>query len=181
MATVEFVVVVFAALVMIFFVVELTALYFFIMSAQHAAYMGARVAAVSDPAAAGVPVTNIKTSTGVFGVSCSDVSNPCVGFTTISCVGGIAGCNAAPFSRILSRMEQFLGGLDASHVTITYAYTELGYAGGPAILEVTVRIEGVPYSTGIIGGFIGTNHGPFTTIPAVSVTLMSEDLSGSGG
>lgn len=179
--TLEFVVVAFAALVMIFFVVELTALYFFIMSSQHAAYMGARVAAVSDPAAVGVPVTNIKTSTGVFGVSCSDVSSPCAGFTTISCVGGGAGCNAVPFSRVLSRMKQFLGGLEASHVTITYAYTGLGYAGGPAILEVTVGIKDVPYSTGIIGHFIGTDHGPFTTIPAVSVTAMSEDLSKSGG
>jgi len=177
----EFVVVAFALLVMVFLVVELTTLYFSMMSEQKAAYMGARVAIVSNVAATGVPARNTVTGTGTFGVSCGDASAPCAGFAPASCDGDGGGCDASSFSRILSRMRQFVGGLEAAHVTIRYAYAGLGFAGGPTIPEVTVTIHGVPYRTGIIGGIIGTAHGAFTSLPPVSVTLMGEDLSQSGG
>lgn len=176
--TAEFVVVVFAMIVMIFFVVELTTLYFSIMAAQMAAQMGARVVVVSEAAVQGVPPLNSIGATGIAGVSCSDVSNPCIGFTTLTCTGG--SCNTASFTRILSRMRQFLGGIAAENVTISYAYTGLGYAGGATIPAVTVTIGNVPYNAGIIGQIIGTEQGPFTTLPTVSVTLTGEDLSQSG-
>jgi Flp pilus assembly protein TadG len=176
--TAEFVIVVFAMIVMIFFVVELTTLYFSIMSAQMAAHMGARVAVVSEAAVQGVPPLNNASTTGIAGVSCSDVSNPCIGFATVTCTGG--SCNTASFTRILARMRQFLGGIAAENITISYAYTGLGYAGGATIPAVTVTIGNVPYNAGIIGHIIGTEQGPFTTLPMVSVTITGEDLSQSG-
>lgn len=174
---IDFVTVSILFLSLVFFVVEMTLMYFFIQSSQKAAHIGARLAIVSDPVVAGLPTSNWLAAGGLFGTSCSDASSPCTGFSRLTCTGG--GCQATPFNRILGRMQNFLGGLEAEHVTFSYSYEGLGYAGGPVIPAVTVRIDGVPHQTGVLGTLIGST-GALGTLPAVSVTLTGEDLSESG-
>lgn len=178
-ATIEFVTVAFALFMLIFFVVELTLLLFFSLSAQKAAHMGARLAIVSNPAALAVPASNPKTGGGVFGVACNDASSPCVDFNTLTCNGGGAGCDPAAFNRILAGVQRFLWQTQPENVTITYTYVGLGFAGGPAVPAVKVTLSGVAYQTGIIGIIIGS-RGPFSSLPAVSVTLTGEDLNQGG-
>ncbi len=192
LVTVEFVVIAFGLLMMIFFVVEMTTLYFNILSSQMAARQGARVAVVSDPVVpiattstgVGLPLTNFITTSAIYGTSCS-VANTCTGFTAVSCTG--SSCTAAAFNPIYLRMGQFLGGLQAKNVTITYTYAGLGFAGGPTIPLVTVKISGVAYKTVIINALVklfastDTGFAGLTTLPSTSVTLMGEDLSSSGG
>lgn len=178
-ATVEFVAIASAMFMFIFFVVELTLLSFFSLSAQKAAHMGVRSAVVSNPAALAMPAINSKTNNGVFGVSCSDPSAPCIDFGTVTCTGGGAGCDPVAFNRILTAMQRFLTLIEPQNVTITYSYIGLGFAGGPPIPAIEVVLAGVPYQTGIIGAIIGS-RGPFSSLPAVSVTLTGEDLSQGG-
>jgi hypothetical protein len=72
----------------------------------------------------------------------------------------------------------------ASNVTISYAGTGLGFAGGPVVPSVTVKISGVPYGTllnTIMSNFMakgGTTGNPFSAnLPDISVTMTGEDLS----
>lgn len=175
LVTTEFAVISFALLMTIFFIVELTLLYFFIQSSQKAAHMGARYAIVSDAAATGLPTVNTLAGGGIFGTPCSEGS--CVSFGPLTCTEGT--CDAAPFTALVSRMQGFLPGLMPEHVTVSYTYQGLGYAGGPVIPAVTVTISNVPYQTGILGVLMAA--GQFNDIlPPVSVTLTGEDLSTSG-
>ena len=179
LASTEFVVISFALLMIIFFIVELTLLYFLTQSEQKAAHMGARLAIVSDSAASGLPNVNGLEAGGVFGTSCSFSPAPCTDFGTLTCVGGVTGCNIDAFNRILDRMQNFMPGLLAEHVTISYAYQGLGYAGGPVIPAITLTINGVPHQTGIMGVVLAVAQA-VDVIPPVSVTLTGEDLSNSG-
>src|SRR6185295_17218100 len=115
-------------------------------------------------AALGVPLTNVKTATGVYGVHCNDASAPCVAFTTLTCSGGDASCDATSFNRILSRMQQFLPDAQSENVTISYSYVGLGYAGGPIVPAVKVTVANVPHWTGVMGIFLG-NSVFATTLP----------------
>jgi len=180
LASTEFVVISFALFMIIFFVVELTLLYFLIQSEQKAAHMGARLAIVSNSTAAGLPGANALETGGIFGTSCSVSPSPCTDFGTLTCVGGVTGCNADSFNRVLGRMQSFMPGLLAEHVTVSYAYQGLGYAGGPVIPAVTVTISGVPHQTGILGVVMGAAQS-INGIPSASVTLTGEDLSNNGG
>jgi hypothetical protein len=192
LVTTEFAVIAFGLLTMIFLVVEMTTLYFTIMSAQMAAHMGARVAVISDPSAtisSASPPVNDLTASGIYGTNCGDATAPCKStWSPVACDGSNSGCSGnASFARVLTRMQQFLGGLQAKNVKITYTYSGAGFAGGPATPLVTVTISCVPYKTGIIGVFIGSfvNKAACTStdatvksfVPTVSVTLMGEDLA----
>ena len=178
-ATVEFVAVSFALLMLIFFVVELTLLFFFSLSAQKAAQMGVRLAIVSDPVVVGLPATNTRTGSGVFGASCHDSPSPCVSFGTLTCVGGGAGCDVDAFNRVLTGVKRFLGDAQAEDIEVSYSYVGLGFAGGPVVPSVTVTISGVDYQTGILGAIVGT-RGSLSFLPAVSATLTGEDLNQGG-
>lgn len=187
--TAEFAIVSFALFMTIFFVLELTLLFFNIMSAQAAANMGARVAIVSNPVDSAVPDTNVLTgANNIYGTSCGNVAAPCTAFSTVTCTG--TECSeTVSFNRILARVQQFLANVEAENVTLSYAYQGLGYAGGPVIPSVTLIISCVPYATGVLGGVLGSVitgkdingsncSGP--SLPTVSVTLTGEDMSESG-
>jgi len=187
-STIEFVVVMFAVLATVFFVLEVTLYLFFSASLQKAAQAGARVAVVSTPVASGLPLCdttnpakgycNRKTTNGVFGVSCSDASNPCTGFTTAACTGGST-CVDAEFTRIFNHMQGFSGQLTPENVTVSYSYDGLGYAGGPIIPLVTVTVQNVPFQTGVVGLLL-TNAGVLSTLPTHSVSITGEDLNRGG-
>ena len=176
-STIEFVVVIFAILATVFFVLEVTLYLFFSASLNKAAQAGLRAAVVSTPVAAGVPATNGRTATGVFGVSCSHASAPCVGFANVSCTG--TACTAAEFNRIFAHMQGFSGQLQPDNVTIAYEWIGLGFAGGPIVPLVTVTVSGVPFRTGIVGMLL-TNAGVLATLPTHTVSMTGEDLNRGG-
>jgi hypothetical protein len=202
--TVEFVAVIGPFLLISFFIMEVLVAMDWVGTAEKAAQLGARLAVVSTPAvttgacpvaggsigAGLLPLVNCKPVAGAFGQPCP---GNCAGWTTnpISCAGGSGGsCVAANFTTIVNRMIGISpllkqGCAQASpgcHVTITYANSNLGFAGGPTIPDVTVKISGVPYGavmTTIIGKFFGANN-VLTVLPDISVTLTGEDLNSLG-
>lgn len=176
-SSVEFVVVIFAILATIFFVLEVTLYLFFSASLNKSAQAGLRAAVVSTPIAAGLPERNARTNTGVFGVSCSDASAPCVPFADVSCTG--AACEAAEFDRIFAHMRGFAGQLEPENVTISYNWTGLGFAGGPTVPLVTVTVSDVPFRTGVVGLLL-TNAGVLATLPTHTVSMTGEDLNRGG-
>ena len=203
--TVEFVAVIGPFLLLSFFIMEVLVAMDWVGTAEKAAQLGARLAVVSTPAvttgtcpagggaigAGLMPTQNCKPSaSGGYGQPCP--AN-CAGWTTnpISCAAGAGGsCVAANFTTIVNRMVGIApllkqGCAQASpgcHVTITYANSQLGFAGGPTIPDVTVKISGVTYGavmTTIIGKFFGANN-VLTVLPDISVTLTGEDLNSAG-
>jgi Flp pilus assembly protein TadG len=173
-ATIEFIVVFLGFIAIIFFVLEVTIYQFFAATLEKAAQAGARAAVVSTPVAAGVPLTNGKTADGIYGQPCNSASNPCTSFQTISCTGGA--CAATPFTRILDHMRRFNSKIEAGHVTLSYQYTGLGFAGGPSVPMVTVTVSGVPFETGIVGLLL-TNSGVLAALPAQTASMTGEDLA----
>lgn len=173
--TIEFVVVFLGFIAIIFFVIEVTLFMFFRASLEKAAQAGARAAVVSPAVVAGLPATIARAdTTKIFGRKCSDATNPCATFATLTCTGG--GCQAVPFTRILNHMRGFNGAIEAENVTFTYQDVGLGFAGGPTVPMVTVTIEGVPFQTGIIGLLL-TNAGILSTLPPQSASMTGEDLA----
>jgi Flp pilus assembly protein TadG len=179
--TVEFVALMTGFLLLVFFVVEVTLAFFWWQTAEKATYLGVRLAAVQDPAAAGVPLRNAKTTAGVFGVACRDVTSPCtlpLGTTQVCDTDG-SGCVAAAKDAVVEKMQSLLAVIQPENVRITYRHVGLGYAGGPYVPAITVTLTGLPFQTGIIpilGSIIGTG-GPLLTLPDISATLTGEDLS----
>lgn len=173
-STIEFVVIFFAFMATFFFVVEATLYLFFTATLQKAAQAGVRAAVVSTPIAAGVPLTITRSAGGVFGVSCSDASAPCVPFASVSCTG--AACDPAQFGRIFAHMRGFAGQLQPENVTITYQDIGLGFAGGPTVPLVTVRISGVAFQTGIVGLLL-TNANVLAALPPQAASMTGEDLA----
>jgi hypothetical protein len=189
----EFVALLQAFLFLFFFVLEIAIAMFWVGTAEKAVQIGARLAIVTNPVAAGVPAINAKRSSGVFGVSCNDASDPCTGFDPVSCSG--AACVAGDFDFIVDRMSSVFALLDnlpnpgRDYVTVTYSYVGLGHAGGPAVPGVTVTLSGVPYDavmTNILAGFMRLVTGdpeaasPMTQLPTVAVTFTGEDLTTAG-
>lgn len=178
--TIEFVVVFMGFIAVIFFVLE-TVLYGFSMSSlEKAAQAGVRAAVTSEPVAAGVPERISKQTAGVFGYKCSDAAAQCITFGTATCTGGT--CDPTGFNRILSHMRGFNGRIEAENVTLTYTDVNtdgsalgIGFAGGPTVPMVTVRIDNVPYGAGIFGLLLSDATG-LATLPRRAATMTGEDL-----
>jgi hypothetical protein len=56
-------------------------------------------------------------------------------------------------------MRRFNGQITANNVSITYSYTGIGFAGGPAAPMVTATVSCVPFQAGILGLLLGENAG----------------------
>lgn len=183
-ATVGFVVIAPAFLLLFFLVIEVAGAFFWWKTAEKATQLGARVAIVRDPVAAGVPTVNPRRAGGVFGLACGHPSNPCNfdGQDIWVCEGGGGGCNGAPFQLVVAEMRRvFGGGFRDENVRVTYRYVQLGFAGGPFVPSVTVTLSGVPFGLflGILSG-LGGNRGALLTLPDISTTLTGEDLATAG-
>lgn len=176
-ATIEFVILILGILAIVFFVLEVTLYLFFSASLNKAAQAGLRAAVVSTPVTAGLPVINERTEDGLFGISCSAASAPCVPYQSVSCTG--TGCDPAEFNRIFAHMNGFSGQLMPQNVTISYAPTGLGFAGGPTVPLVSVTVAGVPFRTGIVGLLL-TNAGILSALPTHTVSMTGEDLERGG-
>lgn len=171
--SIEFVLVIFAILATVFFVIEVTLYLFFSASVHKAAQSGARALAVSAPVVDSFPIENERSANGVFGVDCADQTSPCIAFTQISCTGNA--CNS-DFTRIFNHMSRFNGQILPQHVTVSYGPTGLGFAGGPTIPLVTVTVTGVPFRAGFTGLLLNS-VGIIPTLPTHIVSTTGEDLS----
>lgn len=178
--TVEFAVIAPLFFVLLLVFIELSLGFYWWKSVQKAAQTGARWAIVRDVSATGLPDTNARTETGVFGLPCHLDPSPCVSWpqATYVCDGG-TGCEAAAFDALVTRMRMLFPAFEAENVRVTYWETGLGYAGGPTIPAVTVTLTDVPFQLGVLGlitGLIGDGRADLT-LPDISVTLTGEDLS----
>jgi len=189
--TVEFVAVMTTFTLLTFFVMEVAIGIFWIGSAEKAAQLGARLAVVSNWAATPAPANNGLTSASyAYGQSCTSAGGPCVPFTTVTCTGSSTNCtctngttcSTSDFNYIAQRMSNMFGVLSNhnEYVTITYAWAGLGFAGGPVIPRVTVKLSGVPYDSMLTTVLQKATGSSVATLPTISVTLTGEDLSTAG-
>jgi hypothetical protein len=186
-ASVGFVVIAPAFLLLFFLVIEVAGAFFWWKTAEKATQLGARVAIVRDPVATGVPAINPRrnSATAVYGLACGHSSDPCDfdAEDTWVCEGGGAGCNGAAFELVVAEMRRvFGGGFQNENVRITYRYVELGFVGGPFVPTVTVTLSGVPFGLflGILSGLGGDGARALATLPDISTTLTAEDLTTAG-
>lgn len=176
-ASVEFVVVFMGFISIMFFVMEVALYMFFMASLEKAAEAGVRFAVTSPPVVGGLPSENARSGSTPYGTKCS-TGGACTGFATRTCAGN---CSGADFNRILAHMQGFNGAIRRQNVTITYVDAGIGFAGGPTVPMVTVRVSGVPYQTGIFGLLLqSVGSQPalqnLRTLPTRSASMTGEDL-----
>lgn len=183
----EFAIVLPFLLVFIFGIIDAARWMWVYNQAEKAAQMGARMAIVTYPIEPGVGATYVGVGgltqgdsipAGAFGkVTCTDTSCTC---TTTPCPT-LGTRDAATFTAIVTRMQNFLPTLTASNVAIEYSSSGIGYAGnpnGPDIAPlVTVKI-GAPATP--------LPFTPITTLllttfnmPTFTTSLTGEDFAGS--
>ena len=183
-ATVEFVVVAPVFLLLFFLTIEVASAFFWWKTAEKATQLAARSAFGREPAATGVPLRNPRRSGTLFGLACSDPSNPCNfdAQSSWTCTAGATGCDPEAFATVISEMRRVLGqSVQNENLVITYSYCGLGYAGGPFVPAVTVTLTGVPFGMfmGFLSGLAG-NYEALQILPDISATLTGEDLSTAG-
>jgi hypothetical protein len=172
--------------------------------ANKAAYVGARVAVVSDPVAAGItdptwdPNVQLGTScikndgTANADAKCPSVTTVCTASSTSAgtCSGspGSATFNSTAFDAIFNPMQQMFSRLQPQNVQISYQTTGLGFVGRPGGLPmtVTVSIRCMTHQFYFIGALMdwvftppaGCDPAPAAgpSIPAFATTLTSEDM-----
>lgn len=168
---------------------ELGLYYFKANAAEQAARTGARLAATHDPVARQLATNTWLTSERRAGDPLPDYTYTCDGATS-SCDTGPydasamdvlihgpdgTGC-AESANRAAQGMCDFLAGLNAGNVEITYTGTRLGTAGDPAapLPLVTVTVKNVEREVLFLERILGNR----AVLKPVSVTVMAEDLKG---
>ena len=168
-------------------------------AAAKAVQVGARIAAVSDPVAAGLnDLTNLVVLSGSVAPR-----RPMPGFT-LTCDGRVEACtcsgncpgisanpyNAAAMNRLIfgrgsssctdattyyaTGMCDILPSITAANVRIVYTQTGLGYAGRPGgpVPTVTVSLQDLQFQLFFLSYLLGRN----IPIPAMTTTITAEDL-----
>ena len=168
-------------------------------AAAKAVQVGARIAAVSDPVAAGLnDLTNVVVLSGSVAPR-----RPMPGFT-FTCDGRVEACtcsgncpgisanpyNAAAMNRIIfgrgsssctdattyyaAGMCDILPSITAANVRIVYTQTGLGYAGRPGgpVPTITVSLQDLQFQFFFLSYLLGRN----IPIPAMTTTITAEDL-----
>ena len=167
-------------------------------AAAKAVQIGARIAAVSDPVAAGLNnlsrmVVGAYVTPGAgmpaFEVTCNGATASC------RCTGACAGVgdyNAQAMNTIVfgrgsascsdatnfynAGMCDVFSRITPANVVISYTQTGLGYAGRPGgpVPTITISIRNLPFQFFFLGGLMGFNRIP---IPALTTSITAEDLS----
>jgi hypothetical protein len=177
-ATIEFVVVFFAFMSVMMFVIEVAIYQFSVASLEKAAEAGARYAVVSSPAATGVETENDPGGGDDFGEACSPTGGSCLPFSRRTCRGqSMTNCRGAQLDAINAVMHRFNGSIERSNVTVRYENTGIGFAGGPTAPLVTVSISGVRIRTGILGMLIGDDANGLATLPTRAASMTGEDMA----
>jgi hypothetical protein len=172
-------------------------------AAAKAVQVGARIAAVSDPVAAGLnDLSNQVVLSGsvatrspmpTFTMTCDGRTQAC------SCSGNCPGIsanayNAAAMNRIIFGrgsasctdatsyysigMCDILSSITAANVRIVYTQTGLGYAGRPGgpVPTITVSLQDLQFQLFFLSYLLGRS----IPIPAMTTTITAEDLCSGG-
>ncbi len=157
-------------------------------AAHHAARMGVRIAATSDPVA-----VSLNTMTGYDGTT--EAGDPLPAYS-ITCTGTNQSCSSGSFdqtaferivygkdndgvcgatSRERRGMCDLMSEIQTSNVSIKYENSGFGIVGNPAdvIPLITVSVTGLTYNFLFLDIFTGSR---FSSMPDVTITAMSEDL-----
>lgn len=154
---------------------------------EKAAQMGARMAVVTNAISPGIAASYL----GVDGLTQGDLI-PGSSFGKIRCTSSGCTCettpcpalgtaNAAAFTSLVTRMQDFMPELTAANVAVEYSSSGLGYAGNPngpdLVPLVTVKIgsPATPVQFIPITSFLLASM----NMPTVTTTLTAEDLSGA--
>ena len=171
-------------------------------SATKAVQIGARIAAVSDPVAAGLnnlsrTIVSAQVPPGSvmppFAITCNGATESCT-CNTVGACPGVGGYDAAAMRTIVygrgssscsdatsfydTGMCDIFSRITPANVVIAYTQTGLGYAdrpGGP-VPTITIAIQGLPFQFFFLGGLRGFKDIP---IPALTTSMTAEDLSSS--
>lgn len=170
----------------LFGVVEFSYAFYQWNAATKAMQLGARYAAVSDPVLTQLPSINGLASKGV---NAGDpyVANAylvvCTGSNrTCTCTGpecpGTKTYSQGAMDNIVASMDRVFPRIAAQNVTITYAFTSLGYAGRPGgpVPTITVQLTGLNFNFILLSAILGRNSIP---MPDFATTVTGEDLSAS--
>jgi hypothetical protein len=182
--TIEFVVVFLAFIGIMFFVIEVTLYMFFLASLEKAAEAGARRAATSSPVV-NISLVNERANNSVrYGARCTSSTCRSWNGRPPGCGPNRQPCSGAAFQNILREMRRFNGQITADNVSITYTYTGIGFAGGPAAPMVTATVSCVPFQAGILGLLLGDGGGNdgdgcpgVRALPPRSASMTGEDLA----
>ena len=153
--------------------------------AEKATQMGARFAAVSDPAVSGLVNYSFSVSDGIPQGDPVPTANfgsiTCTSAACGSCSGSVCGSltfNSTNFNRVADRMIQIYPAITRSNVQITYRNVGLGFAGDPDNSDVspliTVTLNNMqfrPITTRIFNAAF--------SMPTFSASVTGEDLSGT--
>jgi Flp pilus assembly protein TadG len=170
-------------------------------AAAKAVEVGARIAAVSDPVAAGLNnLPNEAVLNGAellgplpsFSVTCSDDRCACTG----TCTGMednpfdraamnriVYGRNASSCSTVTSYdaigMCNVLSDITPANVVIVYTQTTLGYAGRPGgpVPTITVSLRGMQFQFFFLAPLLGVH----IAMPPMTTTVTAQDLCSAGG
>lgn len=175
-------------------------------TATKATQFGARLAAVSDPVAAGLRSYTGVSSTVLPGMAMPTFSYEC------KVTSGNGACTGSPsytgFGYSLTAMQKIVYGrnsdgsartqcvdgelnrklhgmcnvfsrIDIQNVVVRYDYTGLGYAGRPGgpVPTITVSLTGLTYSHVFLGGLLGLAD---IQLPSFATTVTGEDLNVAG-
>jgi hypothetical protein len=169
-------------------------------AATKAVQIGARLAAVSDPVAAGLnSLSRAVVSTSVppgsamphFMITCDGATASCTCNTVGACpgLGGYdqAAMNTVVFGRGSSScfdatsyydtgMCDIFARIRPENVVIAYAQTGLGYAGRPGgpVPTITISLQNLPFQFFFLSGLRGFRDIP---IPASTTSITAEDVS----
>ena len=172
-------------------------------AAAKAVEVGARIAAVSDPVAAGLnglsdqAVLNGTPPGGtmpLFSVSCDGRLATCTCSGT--CVGMAENSySAAAMNRLIfgrgstscgenrsdhsAGMCDLLWSITSANVVVVYQQTGLGYAGRPGgpVPTITVSLQNMQFELFFLSPFLGKS----IAMPAMTTTITAEDLCSGGG
>jgi TadE-like protein len=167
-------------------------------AAAKAVALGARLAAVSDPVAAGLNNLSATAVNAVlppgaampaFTVACQGAAAACTCDGACTGIGGydagamnaiVYGRNSETCGDALSHdsagMCDILSAIRPANVTVTYRQTGIGYAGrpgGPAP-TITIALSGMPFRLFFLGNLPGFQN---VRMPALTSSITAEDMS----
>jgi Flp pilus assembly protein TadG len=169
-------------------------------AAAKAVQAGARIAATSDPVAAGLKALSTAVAGTLarpgepmpnFTVTCDGNTASCTCSTSQVCPGGGAynaeAMNTIVFGRGSSACSDATSSYDAgmcdifpritpANVVVVYTQTGLGFAGRPGgpVPTITLSLQHLPVQFFFLSGLLGFND---LQIPALTTSITGEDLS----
>ncbi len=172
--------------------IEIAYAYWQYNAVQHAARMGVRIAATTDPVA-----DSLTTMTGL---STEVAAGDPLPDYSITCTGSLLKCsegsfNEEAFGRIVygknndglcsatgretRGMCDYISDIKETNVSVTYQHSGFDTAGNPAdvIPLISVKVSGLRFNF-LFLDIVTTDR--FQTMPDISVTAMSEDLQTGG-